>query len=126
MAILCSECRVRLDLSNGDSSLYPVKNIGLLMRQMSYSKPALLSNSVKGSGYLQFRHEIAGRTVESRPCYFVLLQMLYNLNLRVIEVEAGSEGYVNVEKLTVLFRCKSGAGVSHHQKRLQSARQIDS
>ncbi len=30
--------------------------------------------------------------------------MLHNLNLRVIEVEAGPEGYVDVEKLTALFR----------------------
>lgn len=33
--------------------------------------------------------------------------MLHNLNLRVIEVEAGAEGYVNVAKLTGLFRRKA-------------------
>ncbi|MDT0177585.1 PLP-dependent aminotransferase family protein [Enterobacter sp. BRE11] len=140
LAILGSECRVRLDLANGDSSLYPVKKIGLLMRQMGYSKPALLGNTVKGTGYLPLKHEIARRAVEygctisaddilitngcieavslslratlrpgdvvavESPCYFVLLQMLHNLNLRVIEVDAGPEGYVDVEKLTALFR----------------------
>lgn len=140
LAILGSECRVRLDLANGDSALYPVNKLGLLMRQMGYSKPALLGNSVKGTGYLPLKQEIARRAVDygcalspdhilitngcieavslslraaltpgdvvavESPCYFVLLQMLHNLNLRVIEVEAGAEGYVDVEKLTALFR----------------------
>lgn len=143
LAMLGSECRVRLDLANGDSSLYPVNKIGLLMRQIGYSKPSLLGDTVKGAGYGPLRHEIARRAVEygcnissedilitngciealslalratlqpgdavavESPCYFVLLQMLHNLNLRVIEVEAGSKGYVDVEKLTGLFRRKS-------------------
>ncbi len=141
--MLGSDCRVRLDLANGDISLYPVKKIGLLMRQMGYSKPALLGNTVKGTGYAPLKAEIARRAVDygcnisaddilitngcieaislalrattrpgdivavESPCYFVLLQMLHNLNLRVIEVEAGPEGYVNVAKLTGLFRRKA-------------------
>lgn len=143
LAMLGSDCRVRLDLANGDISLYPVKKIGLLMRQMGYSKPALLGNTVKGTGYGPLKAEIARRAVEygcnisaddilitngcieaislalrattrpgdivavESPCYFVLLQMLHNLNLRVIEVEAGPEGYVNVPKLTGLFQRKA-------------------
>lgn len=143
LAMVGSDCRVRLDLANGDSSLYPVKKIGLLMRQMGYSKPALLGNTVKGTGYVPLKAEIARRAVDygctinvddilitngcieaislslratlnagdivavESPCYFVLLQMLRNLNLRVIEVEAGPEGYVDVEKLTSLFRQKA-------------------
>lgn len=143
LAMVGSDCRVRLDLANGDSALYPVKKIGLLMRQMGYSKPALLGNTVKGTGYAPLKTEIARRAVDygcnintddilitngcieaislslratvkpgdivavESPCYFVLLQMLRNLDLRVIEVEAGPEGYVNVEKLTGLFRRKA-------------------
>lgn len=143
LAMLGSDCRVRLDLANGDIALYPVKKLGLLMRQMGYSKPALLGNTVKGTGYAPLKNEIARRAVEygcnisaddilitngcieaislalrattrpgdivavESPCYFVLLQMLHNLNLRVIEVEAGPEGYVNVEKLTGLFQRKA-------------------
>ena len=143
LAMVGSDCRVRLDLANGDSSLYPVRKIGLLMRQMGYSKPALLGNTVKGTGYAPLKAEIARRAVDygctinpddilitngcieaislslratlnpgdivavESPCYFVLLQMLRNLNLRVIEVESGPEGYVNVEKLTSLFRHKA-------------------
>lgn len=141
--MLGSDCRVRLDLANGDSALYPVKRIGLLMRQMGYSKPALLGNTVKGTGYAPLKTEIARRAVGygcnisaddilitngcieaislslrattqpgdvvavESPCYFVLLQMLHNLNLRVIEVEAGPEGYVDVAKLTGLFQRKA-------------------
>jgi len=37
-------------------------------------------------------------------CYFVLLQMLRDLNLRVIEVDACKEGYVDSRKLVALFR----------------------
>lgn len=142
LAMVGSDCRVRLDLANGDSALYPIRKLGLLMRQMGYSKPALLGNTVKGTGYAPLKAEIARRAVDygcnintddilitngcieaislslratlnpgegvavESPCYFVLLQMLHNLNLRVIEVEAGPEGYVNVEKLTGLFRRK--------------------
>jgi DNA-binding transcriptional MocR family regulator len=63
LAMLGSDCRVRLDLANGDSALYPVKRIGLLMRQMGYSKPALLGNTVKGTGYAPLKTEIARRAV---------------------------------------------------------------
>lgn len=59
--MLGSDCRVRLNLANGDSALYPVKRIGLLMRQMGYSKPALLGNTVKGTGYAPLKTEIARR-----------------------------------------------------------------
>lgn len=143
LAMLGSDCRVRLDLANGDSALYPIRRIGLLMRQMGYSKPALLGNTVKGTGYAPLKTEIARRAVDygcnisaddilitngcieaislslrattqpgdvvavESPCYFVLLQMLHNLNLRVIEVEAGPEGYVNVATLTRLFQRKA-------------------
>lgn len=143
LAMVGADCRVRLDLANGDSSLYPVQKLGLLMRQMGYSRPMLLGNTVKGTGHAPLKAEIARRAVEygcnihpddilitngciealslslratvkpgavvavESPCYFVLLQMLHNLNLRVIEVEAGTEGYIHVEKLTTLFRHKA-------------------
>lgn len=64
LAMVGSDCRVRLDLANGDSSLYPVRKLGLLMRQMGYSKPALLGNTVKGTGYAPLKAEIARRAVE--------------------------------------------------------------
>ncbi|MFS2221504.1 PLP-dependent aminotransferase family protein [Pantoea sp. B65] len=143
LAMVGTDCRIRLDLANGASSLYPIKKIGLLMRQLGYTKPFLLGNTVKGTGYSPLKAEIARRAfdygcninpddilitngcieaislslratvkpgdvvaVES-PCYFVLLQMLHNLDLRVIEVEAGPEGYIHVEKLTTLFQRKA-------------------
>lgn len=143
LSMVGTDCRIRLDLANGASSLYPVKKIGLLMRQMGYTKPFLLGDTVKGTGYMPLKAEIARRAIDygcnispddilitngciealslslratvkpgdvvavESPCYFVLLQMLHNLDLRVIEVEAGSEGYINVEKLTALFQRKA-------------------
>lgn len=143
LAMVGTDCRIRLDLANGASSLYPIKKIGLLMRQMGYTKPFLLGNTVKGTGYMPLKAEIARRAIDygcninpddilitngciealslslratvkpgevvavESPCYFVLLQMLHNLDLRVIEVEAGAEGYINVEKLTALFQRKT-------------------
>lgn len=143
LAMVGTDCRIRLDLANGASSLYPVKKIGLLIRQMGYTKPFLLSDTVKGTGYMPLKTGIARRAIEygcninpgdilitngcieaislslratvksgdvvavESPCYFVLLQMLHNLDLRVIEVEAGPEGYINVEKLTDLFKHKA-------------------
>lgn len=143
LAMVGTDCRVRLDLANGARSLYPVKKIGLLMRQLGYSKPFLLGDTVKGTGYAPLKAEIARRAIDygcninpddilitngcieaislslratvkagdvvavESPCYFVLLQMLHNLGLRVIEVENGPAGYVNVEKLTALFQRKA-------------------
>lgn len=140
LAILGSACRVRLDLANGDSALYPVARLGLLMRQLDYSQPSLSGDSVKGTGYAPLKAEITRRALDygcvfspdtllitngcieavslalravlqpgdavavESPCYFVLLQMLHNLNLRVIEVEAGPEGYIDVGALTALFQ----------------------
>ena len=40
------------------------EKIGLLMRQMGYSKPALLGNTVKGTGYAPLKAEIARRAVD--------------------------------------------------------------
>lgn len=143
LAMVGKDCRVRLDLANGARSLYPVKKIGLLLRQLGYSKPFLLGDTVKGTGYPALKTEIARRAIDygcninpddilitngcieaislslratlkagdvvavESPCYFVLLQMLHNLGLRVIEVENGPEGYVCVEKLTALFQRKA-------------------
>ncbi|EGJ3155050.1 PLP-dependent aminotransferase family protein [Salmonella enterica subsp. enterica serovar Newport] len=142
MAMVGENCRVRLDLANGDISLYPIKKLGLIMRQLGYSKPALLGDMVKGTGYAPLKAEIVRRAVDygcninpdnilitngcvealslalratvtagdvvavESPCYFVLLQMLRNLNLRVIEVDACQDGYVDSEKLVALFRKK--------------------
>ncbi|WP_437608879.1 PLP-dependent aminotransferase family protein [Erwinia sp. V71] len=143
LAMVGTDCRVRLDLANGARSLYPVKKVGLLMRQLGYSKPFLLGDTVKGTGYAPLKAEIARRAIDygcninpddilitngcieaislslratvkagdvvavESPCYFVLLQMLHNLDLRVIEVENGQEGYVHVGKLTALFQRKA-------------------
>ncbi|CAI1988426.1 MULTISPECIES: aminotransferase-like domain-containing protein [Serratia] len=143
MAMVGEDCRVRLDLANGDSSLYPIKKLSLIMRQLGYSKPFLLGDTVKGSGYAPLKTEIARRAIDygcninpdnilvtngcvealslslmatvkpgdavavESPCYFVLLQMLRQLKLRVIEVETGNEGYVDSEKLVALFQRKA-------------------
>lgn len=140
MAMVGENCRVRLDLANGDISLYPIKKLGLIMRQLGYSKPSLLGDMVKGTGYTPLKAEIVRRAVDygcninpdnilitngcvealslslratvtagdvvavESPCYFVLLQMLRDLNLRVIEVDACKEGYVDSKKLVTLFR----------------------
>ncbi|EPC4489313.1 PLP-dependent aminotransferase family protein [Serratia liquefaciens] len=143
MAMVGENCRVRLDLANGDSSLYPIKKLSLIMRQLGYSKPFLLGDTVKGTGYAPLKAEIARRAIDygcninpdnilvtngciealslslratvkpgdvvavESPCYFVLLQMLRNLNLLVIEVDACSDGYVDSEKLVALFQRKA-------------------
>ncbi|WP_188473075.1 aminotransferase-like domain-containing protein [Hafnia psychrotolerans] len=143
MAMVGEDCRVRLDLANGDSSLYPIKKLSLIMRQLGYSKPFLLGDTVKGTGYIPLKTEIARRAIDygcninpdnilitngciealslslratvepgdaiavESPCYFVLLQMLRNLNLRVIEVDACNDGYVDSEKLVALFQRKA-------------------
>ncbi|MEM8350309.1 PLP-dependent aminotransferase family protein [Morganella morganii] len=143
MSMVGEECRVRLDLANGRRELYPVRKLSLIMRQLSYSKPFLLGDSVKGTGYAPLKEEIARRAVSygchitpetllitngciealslalratlcpgdavavESPCYFVLLQMLRNLNLRLTEVDACEDGYVDCDKLTALFRRKA-------------------
>lgn len=140
MAMVGENCRVRLDLANGDSSLYPLKKFSLIMRQIGYSKLFLLGDTVKGTGHMPLKAEISRRAVQygcninpdnilitngciealslslravtrpgdvvavESPCYFVLLQMLRNFNLRVIEVEANKEGYVDTERLITLFK----------------------
>ncbi|MDC6116635.1 PLP-dependent aminotransferase family protein [Serratia rubidaea] len=143
MAMVGENCRVRLDLANGDSALYPIRKLGLIMRQLGYSQPSLLGDTVKGTGYGPLKAEIARRAIDygctltpetilvtngciealslalratvnpgdavavESPCYFVLLQMLRNLNLRVVEVDACPAGYVDSEKLVALFQSKT-------------------
>lgn len=63
MSMVGEECRVRLDLANGRRELYPVRKLSLIMRQLSYSKPFLLGDSVKGTGYAPLKEEIARRAV---------------------------------------------------------------
>lgn len=140
MAMVGENCRVRLDLANGDISLYPIKKLGLIMCLLGYSKPSLLGDMVKGTGCTPLKAEIVRRAVDygcninpdnilitngcvealslslratvtagdvvavESPSYFVLLQMLRDLNLRVIEVDACKEGYVDSKKLVALFR----------------------
>lgn len=143
MSMVGEACRIPLDLANGRRELYPVRKLSQIMRQLSYSKPFLLGDCVKGTGYPPLKEEIARRAVSygcnitpdtllitngciealslalratlepgdavavESPCYFVLLQMLRNLDLRLTEVDACSEGYVDCDKLTALFRRKA-------------------
>lgn len=143
LAVLGTDCRVRLDLANGGSDLYPLDKLALLLRKAGQGKPALLGDAVKGSGYLPLKTEIVRRAVHygchlepdnllitngciealslalratvkpgdavavESPCYFVLLQMLHSLGLRVTEVEPGPHGYVDVDKLVALFTGKA-------------------
>ncbi len=140
LAMLGSDCRVRLDLANGAGSLYPIRKISLLMRQLSYRKPQLLGNAIKGVGYPPLQTEIARRALDygcsleageimvtngciealalalravtqpgdsvavDSPCYFVLLQMLRHLGLRVVEVGRGEDGVTDAGQLAALFR----------------------
>ncbi|MCG8708074.1 PLP-dependent aminotransferase family protein [Brenneria sp. 4F2] len=139
LAMVGSDCRVRLDLANGDASLYPIRKISLLMRQFSYRQPQLLGHAVKGTGYPPLQAEIARRALDygcslkadeiivtngclealslalraatepgdsvavDSPCYFVLLQMLRNLGLRVVEVEQEDGGTTDARQLAALF-----------------------
>ncbi|KAA8995641.1 PLP-dependent aminotransferase family protein [Affinibrenneria salicis] len=139
LAMLGSDCRVRLDLANGAGSLYPIRKIGLLMRQLSYRQPQLLGNAIKGGGYPPLQAEIARRAVDygcslkaeeiivtngciealslalravtrpgdsvavDSPCYFVLLQMLSNLGLKVVEVGRDEQGCTDAQQLATLF-----------------------
>ncbi|WP_226068190.1 PLP-dependent aminotransferase family protein [Dickeya zeae] len=139
LSLVGTECRVRLDLANGDNALYPLKKMGRLIRQASYTNPMMLGNDVKGSGYLPLKEEIARRALDygchlhpddilitngciealslslravtrngdavavQSPCYFVLLQMLRNLELRVVEVGQDARGHVDVAQLESLF-----------------------
>ncbi|WP_049853794.1 PLP-dependent aminotransferase family protein [Dickeya fangzhongdai] len=139
LSLVGTECRVRLDLANGDNALYPLKKMGRLIRQASYTNPMMLGNDVKGSGYLPLKEEIARRALDygchlhpddilitngciealslslravtrsgdavavQSPCYFVLLQMLRNLGLRVVEVGQDASGHMDVDQLESLF-----------------------
>lgn len=143
LSLVGADCRVRLDLANGASSLYPLDKLALLLRKAGQSKPSALGSAVKGSGYEPLKTEIVRRAVSygchlepahllitngciealslalratllpgdavavESPCYFVLLQMLRSLGLRVIEVPTGASGHVDVDKLVLLFSRKA-------------------
>ncbi|WP_246494713.1 PLP-dependent aminotransferase family protein [Brenneria izadpanahii] len=139
LAMVGSDCRVRLDLANGDGDLYPIRKISRLMRQFSYRQPQLLGHPVKGIGYPPLQAEIARRALDygcnlkadeiiitngclealslalravtepgdsvavDSPCYFVLLQMLRNLGLKVVEVGHDDSGTTDAGQLAALF-----------------------
>jgi DNA-binding transcriptional MocR family regulator len=64
LSIVGTPCRVRLDLANGESSLYPVAKLGILMRQLIYRDPELLGNHVRGTGYPALKQQIVRRAFD--------------------------------------------------------------
>jgi DNA-binding transcriptional MocR family regulator len=64
LSILGTPCRIRLDLANGETSLYPVKRLGILMRQLVYRDPSLLGNHVRGTGYPPLKQQIVRRAFD--------------------------------------------------------------
>jgi len=63
LAMVGSECRVRLDLANGASTLYPLEKMAVLLRKAGQAKPAVLGSTVKGTGYPPLKAEISRRAV---------------------------------------------------------------
>ncbi|QKZ04269.1 PLP-dependent aminotransferase family protein [Pseudomonas eucalypticola] len=63
LALVGSECRVRLDLANGSSDLYPLEKMAVLLRKASQAKPAVLGTAVKGTGYPPLKAEIVRRAL---------------------------------------------------------------
>jgi DNA-binding transcriptional MocR family regulator len=63
LSMVGDTCRIRLDLANGDESLYPVRKVGLMMRQLSYRQPEILGSIVKGTGYRGLKEQIAIRAL---------------------------------------------------------------
>ncbi|MFT4242531.1 MAG: PLP-dependent aminotransferase family protein [Acidovorax sp.] len=64
LSIVGTPCRVRLDLANGESALYPIEKLGILMRQLVYRDPDLLGNHIRGTGYPALKQQIIRRAVE--------------------------------------------------------------
>jgi len=64
LSIVGTPCRIRLDLANGETSLYPVTRLCLLMRQLIYRDPALLGNHVRGTGYPPLKQQIVRRAFD--------------------------------------------------------------
>ncbi|HDR9057741.1 PLP-dependent aminotransferase family protein [Burkholderia vietnamiensis] len=64
LSIVGTPCRVRLDLANGESALYPIAKLGILMRQLIYRDPELLGNHVRGTGYPALKQQIIRRAFE--------------------------------------------------------------
>lgn len=64
LSILGTPCRIRLDLANGETALYPVKRLGILMRQLIYRDPSLLGNHVRGTGYPLLKQQIVRRAFD--------------------------------------------------------------
>jgi DNA-binding transcriptional MocR family regulator len=64
LSVLGTPCRIRLDLANGETSLYPVKKLGILMRQLIYKDPTLLGNHIRGSGYPPLKEQIVRRAFD--------------------------------------------------------------
>ncbi|MFJ3056869.1 PLP-dependent aminotransferase family protein [Herbaspirillum sp. NPDC087042] len=64
LAIVGTPCRIRLDLANGESGLYPTKKLGVLMRQHIYRDQDLLGDHVRGTGYPALKQQIVRRSFE--------------------------------------------------------------
>jgi len=134
LSMLGTPCQVRLDLANGESDIYPIGRLSILMRQLIYRDPGLLGNHVRGTGYLPLKQQIIRRAAEygcmispneliitngcveslslalravtrpgdgiavETPTYFVILQMLRSLGLRIIEIAQTDQG-MNLQEL---------------------------
>ncbi|MBM5572996.1 MULTISPECIES: aminotransferase-like domain-containing protein [Deefgea] len=64
LSVLGTPCRIRLDLANGETALYPVKKLGILMRQLIYKDPTLLGNHIRGTGYPPLKQQIVRRAFD--------------------------------------------------------------
>ena len=64
LSIVGTPCRVRLDLANGESSLYPIEKLGVLMRQQTYRDPELLGSHIRGTGYPALKQQVVRRAFE--------------------------------------------------------------
>jgi len=64
LSIMGTPCRIRLDLANGEPALYPVKRLGILMRQQIYRDAGLLGSHIRGTGYPMLKQEITRRALD--------------------------------------------------------------
>ncbi|AUH00271.1 PLP-dependent aminotransferase family protein [Prodigiosinella confusarubida] len=64
LSLVGTPCRIRLDLANASTELYPTDKLSIIMRQLIYKTPALLGAPVNGMGYEPLRHQIARKALD--------------------------------------------------------------